>query len=155
MRHAITFSDDSLRRTADCQLTRISSPIPLVYFLRYNLVPFLEWVKHGYHTTNTLASGYESPLKSTRIPFSDLMIVKSTFPGHEGVPDAWIGDSVYPNVTEVDEIHNSGQHSVLTGASLDQSHLYTNVDTGPNFSASSILTIPPTSTVGQYEGGTS
>lgn len=62
------------------------------------------------------------------------MIVKSTFPGHEGVPDTWTGDSVYPKVTEVDAIHNSGQHGVLTGASLDQSYLYTHVDTEPNFS---------------------
>lgn len=106
---------------------------------------------------------YEHPLlpvrqlsQSFRTPLSDLMIVKPTSPGHEGVPHAWIGDSPYSRVAEVDAIHNSGQHSVSTSASLDQSHLYTHANTGPNFSASSILLrIPSTSTVGQYEEGTS
>jgi hypothetical protein len=81
------------------------------------------------------------------------MILKPTLPGHEGVPHAWIGDSAYAEVAEMDAIHNLGQHSASTSTSLDQSHLYTHADTGPNFSASSILRIPSTSTVGQYKEG--
>jgi hypothetical protein len=93
--------------------------------------------------------------QSSRTPLSDLMTVKSTPPGHEGAPHAWIGDSPYSMVAEVDAIH-SGQHSVSTSASLDQSHLYTHADTGPSFSASPILVrIPSTSTVGKYEEGMS
>jgi len=95
--------------------------------------------------------------QSARTPLSDLTVVKSTLPGHEGVPHAWIGDSAYAKVAEVDTTHNSSQHSVTTSTSLDQSHLYKHVaDTGPNFSASSTLLImPSTSTVGQHEEGKS
>lgn len=76
-------------------------------------------------------------------------------PGHEGVPHAWIGDSAYAKVAEVDPFHNSGQHSVSMNATLDQGHLYTHADTGPNFSVPSIhLGIRSTSTVGQYGEGT-
>ena len=83
------------------------------------------------------------------------MIFKSTLPRHEGVPYAWIGDSAYAKVAEVDAIHNSGQHSVSTSAPLDHSHVYTHANTGPNFLVSSILGIPSISTVGQYEEGAS
>jgi hypothetical protein len=89
-------------------------------------------------------------------PLSDLTIMKSTLPGHEGVPHAWIGDPAYAKVAEVGTTHNSGQHSASTSASLDQRHQYTHADTGPNFLASSTLfRMPFTSTVGQYEEGTS
>jgi hypothetical protein len=80
------------------------------------------------------------------------MNLKSTLPGHEGVLHAWIRDSAHAKVAEVDATHNSGQHSVSTSASLDQSQ---HADIGPNFSTSSILRITSTSTVGQYEEGTS
>ena len=80
---------------------------------------------------------YEPPLlpvrelsQSARTPLSDIMIVKSTLPGHEDVPHAWIGDSAYAKVAEVDAIHSSGQHSVPTSASSDQSHLYTYAEEG-------------------------
>ena len=89
--------------------------------------------------------------QSARTPLSDLMIVKSTSPGYEGVPHAWIGDSAYAKVAEVDAIPNSRQPSVSKRVSLDQGHLYTHADTGP-YSASPFLGIPSTSTVGQYEG---
>lgn len=93
--------------------------------------------------------------RSARTPLSNLMVVQSALPGHGGVPHPWIGDSVYAKVAEVDAIHNLGQRSVLTSASLDQSHPYTHADTGPNFSTSSVLRIPSTSTVGQYDVRTS
>ena len=84
-----------------------------------------------------------------------IMIVKPTFLGREGVPHAWIRDSAYAKAAEVDAIHNLGQDSVSTSASLDQSHLYTHANTGPDFSASSVPSIPSTFTVGQYGEGTS
>ena len=78
------------------------------------------------------------------------MILKSTLSGQEGVPHAWVGDSAYATVAEVDAIPNSGQYSVSTSA-LDQSHLYTHADTGPIF----LVMIPSTSTVERHEEGTS
>lgn len=80
------------------------------------------------------------------------MILKPTLSRHEDLPHTWIGNSAHAKVAGVDAIHKSSQHSASTSASLDQSHLHTHVDTGPNFSPSSIR-IPSTSTVGQYEEG--
>ena len=67
--------------------------------------------------------------QSAQTPLSDLVIVKSTLLGHEGVPHVWVGDSAYARAVEVDAIRNSGQHSLST-ISLNQGHLYTHADTG-------------------------
>ena len=67
--------------------------------------------------------------QSSRTPLSDLVIVKSTLPGHEGVPHIWAGDSFHAEAVELDAIRNSGQHS-LSMISLNQGHLYTRADTG-------------------------
>lgn len=126
----------------------LSDILPHLYYPQVNAEAY---------TTGLSSSSQFGPIQGMGgawMPYYEPPPFPSTLPGHEGVPHAWLGDSAYAKVAEVDAIHNSGQHNVSTSA-LDQSHLCTHADTGPNFSASPILRIPSISTVGQYEEGTS
>jgi hypothetical protein len=75
-----------------------------------------------------------------RVPLSDIMIRKSTLPGHGGVPPASIKD---PQCTELADFE-TGFNSHGDGASInvpsDRSHRYALVDKAPNFTVSSTLT---------------
>ena len=70
------------------------------------------WTPYYEHTPLPVRELFQS----ARTPLSDLMVVKSTLPGHEGVPHAWIEDSesAYAKVAEVDAIHNSGHIITFT-----------------------------------------
>ena len=76
--------------------------------------------------------------QSAQPHLSDVMVRKSTSPGHEGVPPASTTDSTYINVADAGTTESSCH------ATSGRSHQGTPADTTPNFS------LPPTD-VG-YEG---
>ena len=79
-------------------------------------------------------------LFTTWVPLSDIVVRKSTFPGHEGVPPALIEYPAYTELADADTSYNSHKDGVSIHVPSYQTHRYTPVGMTPDFTASSTLT---------------